>query len=124
MSRQKSSKCLVKRAPSVSSKEQPRVITPTNSYENVAKASWAPGAELLDNSSGSTSAADDVQYMNTAAVNIADSPNLNQTFDQHKASEYESIDDVLTPAVKVYVHLRNEMNSEYQRPYTALSGKV
>ena len=83
--------------------------SPTNSYENVAKASWAPGAELLNNSSDSTSAADDVQYMcvNTTAVNIADSPNLNQTFDQHKASEYESIDDVLTPAANVYVHLRN-----------------
>ena len=108
MSRQKSSKCRIKRAAlSVSSEEQLRVITPINSYENVAKASRAPGAELLDNSSDSTSAADDVQYMNTAAVNIADSPNLNQTFDQHKASEYESIDDVLTPAANVYVHLRN-----------------
>ena len=108
MSRQKSSKCRIKRAAlSVSSEEQLRVITPINSYENVAKASRAPGAELLDNSSDSTSAADDMHCVNTTAVNIADGPDLNQNFDQHKASEYESIDDVLTPAANVYVHLRN-----------------
>ena len=111
---------------SVSSKEQ-RDVTSSNAYENVAGASRAPVVELLDNprhsASATTGCTDDVQYVNTGAVNISVSPDLNQNFGQRKASEYESIDDALAP-VNDYAQLTNEMNSEYQGPYTALSGRL